>query len=116
MRKLQMLLLAAAMSIVSAGTVLADTLSGVLAQSGAYNGATLLVTSKSRNSAITCGVLGDAYSVLITGGTATKPVVTTLVVASGTKLSPGDRYRLAAGGACPSKGIRLVLTLVDPDA
>ena len=116
MRKWQMLLLAAAMSIVSAGTLLADTLSGVLAQSGAYDGATLLVTSKSRNSAITCGILGDAYSVIVVGGTAGEPVVTTLVVASGTKLAPGDRYHLAAGAACPRKGVRLVLTLVDPDA
>ncbi len=116
MRKWQMLLLAAAMSIVSAGIVLADTVSGVLAQSGAFDGATLLVTSKSRNSAITCGILGDAYSVIVTGGAAGKPVVTTLVVASGTKLSPGDRYHLAAGAACPRKGVRLVLTFVDPDA
>ncbi len=116
MRKWQTLLLAATMFIVPAGAVLADILSGVLAQSGAYEGATLLVTSKSRNSAITCGILGDAYSVIVTGGTAGEPVVTTLVVASGTKLSPGDRYHLAAGAACPRKGVKLVLTLVDPDA
>ncbi|MEE8527697.1 MAG: hypothetical protein V3S70_03900 [Gammaproteobacteria bacterium] len=116
MRKLQMHLLAAALSVVPAGTALADTLSGVLVQSGSFDGATLLVTSNARNSGITCGILGDAYSVIVTGGTTSEPAVTTLVVASGTKLSPGDRFHLAAGEACPDKGIELVLTLVEPDA
>ena len=116
MRKLQMHLLAVALSVVPAGTAVADTLSGVLAQSGSFDGATLLVTSNARNSAITCGILGDAYSVIVTGGTIAKPAVTTLVVASGIKLTPGDRYHLKTGVPCPDKGIELVLTLVEPDA
>ena len=76
-----------------------------------YEDKILVVTGRMVSTGTVCDVESDLYSVVITGGH--PAIVTTLAVAAGTAISPGNRFDLTGQAPCGG-GTHQVMQMAGP--